>query len=161
MVTERNYDARGNVMEIRELGPQTAPFAEPIVTSFTYDAGNRVTSITNADNRTTTFQYDSQGNLVMIENAIGDQSSFTYDSQGRRTSFTDFNSNVTVFDYSAACPCGSPSQVTFDDGTYQVFEYNQFGQVTLEQYFEADGTLVEQRETRYDPTGARSKRSWA
>ncbi len=151
MVTERDYDVRGNVMEIRELGPQTAIFVEPIVTSFTYDTGNRVTSITNANNRTTTFHYDTQGNLEMIENELDDQSFFTYDSMGRRETFTDFNGNVSTFEYTGNE--SQPTRVIFDDDTYQVFAYNQYGQVTLEQFFEADDTLVEQRETHYDPSG--------
>ncbi|MCA9209961.1 MAG: RHS repeat protein, partial [Planctomycetales bacterium] len=153
MVTERSYDARGNLKQIMELGPQDAPFAENVVTQFTYDTGNRVKSITNAAGQTTWFEYDGRGNLTKIVNAVGDFSTFTYDSEGRRASFTDFNGNTTTFDYTNACPCGSPSKVTFADGTYQVFSYNQYGQVTAEQYFEKIGTLVEQKYTYYDIQG--------
>ncbi|MCS7466146.1 putative Ig domain-containing protein [Stieleria sp. ICT_E10.1] len=152
-VTEREYDARGNVRKIVELGTESDPFDEPIVTEFTYDRGNRVKSIKNALGATTVFNYDSRGNLTKITNAEGNSSTFTYDGEGRRQTFTDFNGNTTTFDYTNACPCGSPSTVTHPDGTYQTFDYNQFGQVTREASYEADGTLVEQRETKYDSAG--------
>ncbi len=152
-ITDREYDNRGNVMKIIERGSQSEPIDPPIVTQFTYDTGNRVRSITNALNATTSFKYDSKGNLTLITNALGDTSSFSYDDQGRRKTFTDFNKNTTTFDYTDACPCGSPSKAIFADDTYQTYEYNQFGQVTKEAYYEANGTLVEIRETDYDNSG--------
>lgn len=150
-VTERTYDARGNVLTITEMGSVTNPVNPPQVTSFTYDAGNRVTSITNAKKSVTRFEYDSKGNLVRITNAENNSSSFSYYADGRRESFTDFNGNVTRFTYSGTAD--QPSRVTFDDDTYQAFAYNVYGQVTLEQYYEADGTLVEQKQTKYDELG--------
>ena len=48
-ITDRTYDARGNVLTIAEIGTEAEPFAVPILTRFTYDAMNNVTSITNAE----------------------------------------------------------------------------------------------------------------
>jgi RHS repeat-associated protein len=152
-ITDREYDVRGNLMKIVERGSTGQPLNPPVATDFAYDSGNRVTSITNAANATTSFAYDAKGNLTRIVNADGNSSSFTYDSQGRRQTFTDFNGNTTTFDYTQNCPCGSPTKVIFADGTFQVFAYNQFGQVTREEFHEADGTLVEIRETQYDNSG--------
>lgn len=152
-VTDREYDARGNLLQILERGSDQQPLDPPVTTAFTYDAGNNVTSITNALGHPTSFTYDAKGNLTRITNAQGNSSSFTYDAKGQRTSFTDFNGNTTTFEYEEACPCGSPSKVTHADGTYQTFRYNSFGQTTHEQTFEADGTLVEQQQTFYDSMG--------
>ncbi|MCA9223793.1 MAG: RHS repeat protein, partial [Planctomycetales bacterium] len=149
-VTQRDYDARGNLMEIRETGHKDNPLAEPVVTAFTYDGGNRVRSITNARTQTTWFEYDPRGNLTKIVNAKGDFATFTYDAKGRRQTFTDFNGHTTTFTYDSG---DQPSRVTFADGTYQVFGYNQYGQVTAEQYFEADDTLAEQKYSYYDKLG--------
>ena len=149
-VATREYDSRGNVLFIRELGHKDDLFAEPIVTSFTYDSGNRIESITNAKQQETIFEYDSNGNLERIINPVGDVSVFTYDVKGRRESFTDFNGNTTTFAYESG---DQPSRATFADGTYQALAYNQFGQVTSEQFFEADGMLVEQKSTFYDASG--------
>ena len=153
MVTERAYDTKGNVTVIRELGPQTNPLATPVVTEFAYNSNNDVTSIKNASGAATSFNYDPKGNITRIVNALGSSTTFTYDDQGRRTTVTDFNGNTTTFDYDGACPCGSPHKSTNADGTYQTFDYNQFGQVTKEQTFEANGTLVEQKQTFYDDSG--------
>ncbi len=150
-VTTREYDDRGNVLFIRVMGHQDDPFDEPIVTGLTYDSGNRVDSITNADNQTTFFDYDANGNLERIVNAVGDNARFAYDRQGRRESFIDFNGNSTTFRYESG---DQPSRVTFADGTYQTFRYNQYGQVTEERFYEADGGApVEQQLTLYDEIG--------
>ena len=149
-VTERSYDARGNVTKIVEAGLEENPFSDPIVTSFSYDAGNRVTAITNALNHTTRFDYDKRGNLIKITNAENTSASFTYDDQGRRETFTDFNQNTTTFAYTTG---DQPTKVTFADGTYQEFDYNHYGQVTREAFYEADGSLVEIREMKYDRAG--------
>ncbi|WP_182864853.1 putative Ig domain-containing protein [Rhodopirellula sp. JC639] len=152
-VSEREYDNRGNILRVIELGTESEPFAEPVLTTFTYDSGNRVNSVQDASGATTAFSYDARGNLMRIVNAEGNSSAFTYDGRGRRTTFTDFNGNTTTFDYTAACPCGSPSRITYADGSYETFRYNRFGLVTREASYEADGTLVEQMETKYDSAG--------
>lgn len=150
MVTERVYDNLGNVERILELGHVDEPFEKPHATEFTYDSGNRVTSITNAGNATTVFHYEENGNLKWIENAEGNRSEFTYYPNGDRHTFADFNENLTMFeDYQN----GQPQRVVSADGTYQTFEYNRYGQVLLQRWYEADGTLVEQRETKYDAAG--------
>jgi RHS repeat-associated protein len=153
MVTERAYDAKGNLVSIKEKGPIDSPFNTPVATAFKYNSRNDVTSITNANGAMTVFDYDGQGNVVKITNALGNSSTFTYDSQGRRSSFTDFNGNKTIFDYHAGCACGAPSKVINADGTYITYKYNQFGQITLEQTFEANDTLVERKQTEYDSLG--------
>ncbi|MCA9167614.1 MAG: hypothetical protein KDB23_08095, partial [Planctomycetales bacterium] len=81
--TRREYDDRGNLLTITEYGNALAPVVPPAVTRFTYDSGNRVTSITNARNYVTTFTYDVKGNLASITNADGKSASFTYYDDGR------------------------------------------------------------------------------
>lgn len=152
-VTNREYDSRGNATRIIERGPQSNPLARSVITEFTYDSGNNVTSIKNSAGATTAFAFDASGQVTKIANALAATSGFTYDSQGRRQSFTDFNGNTTRFGYDEACPCGSPSRLINPDGTYQTFEYNDYGQVTAERTFEANGTLVEQKLTEYDAAG--------
>ena len=156
MVTERQYDPLGNVKKILEWGPQDAPFVTPIVTDYTYNGRNDVTSVKNANQAMTVFGYDplGKGNLELITNAELKPASFTYDDQGRPETYTDFNGNTTTFVYNAPdCGCANPKEVIAEDGTRRTYEYNQFGQVKLEKYFEADDTLVEQIQTVYDASG--------
>ncbi|MEZ6136168.1 MAG: putative Ig domain-containing protein [Pirellulaceae bacterium] len=152
-ITKQEFDERGNLLVIRQLGTESNPLVSPSVTTFTYDQQNNVTSITNALGNTTTFAYDAKGNLTRITNALGYASSFTYTEDGRQQSFTDFNGNTTRFEYEDGCPCGGPSRIVNADRTYQQFEYNLYGQVTEQGYYEADGTLVESSRTIYDELG--------
>ena len=137
MVIDREYNDRGNVKRVVERGPLNAQFAEPIITSFTYEE-ERVTSITNTKNQTTVFDYDDRGNLVELVNAENNVSTFTYDANGRRESFTDFNGNTTTFeDYSGS----QPRLISYADGSYtNNFTYRgvQYGEET----YEADGTIA-------------------
>ncbi len=153
-VTESTYDARGNITTIRETGKASAPLADPVLTTFSYDTKNNVTSITNDLGRATTLGYDTKGNLLTITNAQGHSSRFTYDSQGRTKTFTDFNENTTTYEYkSEDCGCGAPGKIIFADGTYQLLKYNQYGQVTEDALYEPDGRLVEITQTQYDALG--------
>ncbi len=86
-------------------------------------------------------------------NALGNEAGFTYDENGRRLSSTDFNGNVTRYEYKEACPCGSPSKVINADNTYETYEYNRFGQVTKKSTHEADGTLAAITQSFYDTSG--------
>ncbi|MEM6468700.1 MAG: putative Ig domain-containing protein [Planctomycetota bacterium] len=149
-VTERQFDDRGNLLVEAELGPEGSPFAEPIVTSYTYDSGNRVTSVTDARGNTTSFAYDQDGNLVLLTNALDHESSFTYDADGNVSTFTDFNGNVTVFENYVS---GQPTLITYGDGTQQRIEYNIYGQPTFEAYFEPDASIAWQRTRKYDRLG--------
>lgn len=153
MITDREYDERGNLLRVIERGTESNPLATPVVTGITYDSQDNVTSVTNAAGDLTAFSYDDADNVLSITNALGDSSVFTYDDHGRQASFTDFRGNITVFEYNESCPCGAPAKIIYADGTFQRLEYNQFGQTTLEETYEADGTLVERRETRYDEAG--------
>lgn len=148
-VTEQQFDARGNLLKVSKLGHQNSPFAQPVVTAFTYNANNDVTSVTDANGHTTTFRYEG-ANLVEIVNALGDAASMTYFANGDVKSFTDFNGNTTEFsDYLG----GQPRLITYADGTQQKLEYNQFGQITYEAYLEANGAIAQERRSVYDKAG--------
>lgn len=154
MITDREYDARGNVTKMIERGSASAPLTAAVVTTFAHDDRNNIRTITNAQNQTTSFTYDARNNVLAIVNPLGDVSLFTYDDLGRKKTSTDFNGNTSFFEYSADdCGCVNPRKITHADGTYQTYKYNQFGQATEEAYYEADGTLVEIMTTRYDAQG--------
>ncbi|APZ93419.1 putative Ig domain-containing protein [Fuerstiella marisgermanici] len=149
-VTDLVYDGRGNLLRNIELGPLDDPFDQPIVTIYTYDEGNRVRTITDARNHTTTFRYFANGNLREIVNAADDSAFFTYHDDGNVATFTDFKGHVTRFDEYLS---GQPGLVTYEDGVTERREYNQYGQVTLEQFIEPDGRVSQQRKLRYDELG--------
>ncbi|MBK8094781.1 MAG: RHS repeat protein [Verrucomicrobiaceae bacterium] len=125
--TTFTYDARGHKL------PEPDPLGT--VTTYAYNALNKITSLQRR-NATGTLQsseaatYDAAGNLTRITNAAGHHRDFVYDLQSRLVSSTDFEGNVTTYDYTAGCPCGSPSTITYADGSTKLLEYNSLGQVT-------------------------------
>jgi len=150
MVELRAYDAAGNLKSVT----RAAGTAQAVTTNYTYDSRSNLTSIRQAGQPPTVFAYDTAGNLTTITNAIGDVASATYDSQGRQTSFTDFNGHTTTYDYTNGCSsCGSPGVITHPDGTYEITQYNLYGQPMRRDVFEADGTLAESSTTEYDRQG--------
>ncbi|MBE7502108.1 MAG: hypothetical protein HS113_17790 [Verrucomicrobiales bacterium] len=124
-VTERRYDARGNLTNIVD--------ALSNVTAIAYNPRNRPTRITDALGRTTRFGYDARGQLTNVLNALGGQAAFTRDPQGRVTSVTDFNGHTTTYDYTGGCSCGKPGKVINPDGTFRLYDYNGYGQLTREE----------------------------
>ncbi|MES2598702.1 MAG: fibro-slime domain-containing protein [Verrucomicrobiota bacterium] len=121
------YDSRGNkTAEVDALGATT---------SYVYNSLNKITSFQrrSADGTiqlSESATYDAAGSLTRITNAAGHHRDFVYDTQSRLISATDFEGHVTAFDYTAGCPCGSPSKITYADGSTKLLEYNKLGQVT-------------------------------
>lgn len=112
------YDSRGNAL--------TATDARGNTTSYTYDALDRLTAVTNAAPfgyatrycynangkiarierqtgdashpwQTTAFGYDILDRLKAVTNDLGQVTQYTYDANGNRTQVTDANGNSTTF----------------------------------------------------------------
>lgn len=149
-VTEQEFDDRGNIIKIIEAGHKDSLFADPIITSFTYNDANQEISRTDARNNTTTRRYDDNGNLIEIIDADINSSSLTYDAEGRLATRTDFNQITTTYEYTIG---DQPTKIAFADGTYLVLGYTPYGSITLEEAYEADGRLVERRTVSYDASG--------
>lgn len=123
---EMTYDSRGNKLT------ETDPLGN--VSEFTYNSLSKITSLVRRDSvgnvlTSESAEYDSEGNLTKLINCAGDERSFAYDLDGRLVMSTDFEGNLTEYDYTNACPCGSPSAINYADGTTKTFRYNAFGQV--------------------------------
>ena len=148
-VTEQRFDDQGNLDAILNLGHVDDPFEIPIETGLSFNDDNNLTSITDGRGNTTVFRYEGLL-LDEIENARGNIASFGYYPNGDVESFTDFRGNASqFFDYEN----GSPQRIVFADSTEQRLDYNQFGQTTYEAFFEADGTLVQERRSEFDAAG--------
>jgi RHS repeat-associated protein len=79
--TTLTYDSAGNV--------QTSIDAEGRVTTFTYDAMNRLTSVVDPLGGTTSYTFDANGNLLTVTDAKGQVTTFAYGSRDRLASSTD------------------------------------------------------------------------
>jgi YD repeat-containing protein len=150
-------DARGHVIET-DLPGQTA-------VQYTYDAMGRLITVTQG-NRTESFTYDASNNLTGVTDPLGEAGTFTYDAAGRVTAQTLPGGQRIQFSYDAAgnllsvTPPGRPAyQFTFTPtnllqtstppgSTQTQYTYNldkQVTQVTL-----PDGSTIQ---VGYDSTG--------
>jgi RHS repeat-associated protein len=148
-VTTFTYDDNGNVLtesRDRTVGGSTVTD----VTTFEYDAMNRVTRTIDADNKITDTFYDGAGNQMAVLDPLGRLTEFEYDAYGRltKTIFPDLTEaektydpegnlisevdrlgRSTTFDYDKL---NRLIKTTFDDLTFTETEYDAAGRVTAE-----------------------------
>jgi len=148
------YDNNNNLIEHRQrqttlAGPRT------LVSTFTYDAEDRLRTSTDPENHTTTHEYDANGNLSVVIDPLsrrfeyeytpydslevirlpsGTESTNSYDSEERWTGLTGFFGRNTRFEYDALdrlsvaiYPDDSPADP--DDNPRSVIEYDEAGRV--------------------------------
>lgn len=164
------YDARGNLAKSTAKGGQ--------VTSWTYDAANRVTSQTDPDGAVTAYAYDGKGNLTKSSSPARGTTLYTYDSLGRLTSEMDADgvrveygwngalitsvataSGTTRYSYDAM---GRPTAVTDPTGHTTRTFYDAAGRQTGEQDATGATTTYTLDATGFmtsltEPTGAVSR----
>ena len=105
------YDAQGNLI--------TATDATG-VTTLTYDAGDRLTSVTYPDGQSLTYTYDAVGlrtQMVVKQGSTVTQTvNYTYNTLGQLTKLTDGSDNLIVsYTYNNV---GELTREDKGDGTY-------------------------------------------
>jgi RHS repeat-associated protein len=109
LVTTRRYDARGNLVEVRDplgnawtwtfdsLGRQTQQLdPDSGKTDYTFDAAGRLLTQTDAKGQVTTLAYDPAGRLASRSNAAG-TASFAY-SENRGAAYANVGRLTTMSD---------------------------------------------------------------
>jgi RHS repeat-associated protein len=131
-VTEKTYTVFGATNTISEPGGR--------MTTFQYDAVDRVSQITDPEGRIVRKIYDAAGQLTGIDDVpdlskptiVQNRATYAYSANGKQTALTDGNGNTTLFVYDGF---DRPLQTTYADG--------KFESVTLD----AEGNKL-QRKTR-------------
>jgi len=139
--TSYAYDPNGNrIMETRTrtVGNGT----ETLVTTYTYDAEGRQTSITYPDGTTTRTAYNSLGKQSSTTNQLGRTTTYDYDASGNvvRTTYPDQTTEIVTND-----AVGRVNTRTDRGGRTTSHSYDALGNV-LKTIF-ADGTI---RTNSYD-----------
>lgn len=67
--------------------------------SYTYDAMDRLTTVTDPNGESTVYTYDQAGNLLSITDPLGNRTENTYDQNGNLQSSIDPNDSRTTYDY--------------------------------------------------------------
>ncbi len=147
-VATYTYDANGNRLSQTVTRTNSAGSIENLVTSYLYDAENRLIQTTNPDGSTTKtvynslgqpsqtidplghvtqYSYDDSARLVGKIYPDGTSDSFGYDAEGRKISATDRAGRATTYDYDAL---GRLTRTTYSDGTSLQNVYDLMGQLT-------------------------------
>ena len=129
-------------------------------TTFTYDANNRVSGMTDANSFGTGYQYDAAGNLTKITYPGNKTVSYTYDALNRLATVTiDWLGKTASYSYDDAGRMigvsqfnGTASQYTYDDAnrlTDLVDLTGPAGQVIAGYHFslDADGNRIHSTQT--------------
>ncbi|MBX3306825.1 MAG: RHS repeat protein [Nitrospira sp.] len=89
--TTLTYDSAGNVA--------TSKDALDRITSFEYDAKNRLKKVIDPLLGETVYTYDGNGNLLTVKDAKNQTTTFAYDSRNRLISTTDPLGKVETYEY--------------------------------------------------------------
>lgn len=142
--TQWVYNADGNVVQLRRQSgsstwsvsqatwspsgrklTETSPAGN--VTTYAYDALDRVWKVTDAENRTTETRYDGVGRVAMVVDALGNvREQYAYSDNGLPRSLSDARGRVTVYGYDGF---DRLSRVTQPDGSYAERGYDASGNV--------------------------------
>ncbi|ODN43687.1 hypothetical protein BGC07_13230 [Piscirickettsia litoralis] len=147
-----------------------------VKTSYTYDAGGNIASITNALNHKTTLQNYVAGMPQLITDAAGNKFKFVINPNGTITSYTDGLGNKTSYEYDSmyrltkltppqGCSVGLRWNYPNMGGHVvyrcaapnyygQYFTVNGFGQPThIETHIGTNENVISKQEIRYDAYG--------
>ncbi|WUR12420.1 DUF4214 domain-containing protein [[Empedobacter] haloabium] len=102
-MTGKDYDSAGRV--VRELAfPVAVTMPSNPTDAQIRTAGEQARSAQLGDSRTraTTYDYDAGGNLATVTDALGNTERYTYDGLGRKSSFTNKLGASWTYEYDAA-----------------------------------------------------------
>ena len=94
--------------------------ASTTVTTYTYDAGDHVTTVTDPRGLITAYNYDGLGQLWGVSSPDTGTTTYSYDAYGRRSSLTRANGATTTYGYDAL---NRPTTVSAG-GQTQTFAYD-------------------------------------
>ncbi len=167
--TVSTHDAAGNRLTERRTRTRADGTPETLVTGYTYDALDRLTTVTAADGsttstiynllgkvtsqidqlgRTTSMTYDLMGRLVTTTYPDNTSESQSHDAEGRLVARVDRAGRTTEFSYD---PAGRLVKTTYPDGSSTSSTYDDAGQLVASTNARGNGTSYS-----YDTAGRRT-----
>ncbi len=138
------YDAAGNRLSMTD--PTGA-------TGYTYDALNRLATVTSPGSQTVRYQYDAAGNRTQLQYPDGKTVTSAYDAANRLTHVTDGANRVTSYTYDVA---NRLTNVANPNGTTATYSFDEANRVTsINHRTAANATLIGLQYT-YNKVGNRT-----
>ena len=125
---------------------------------YTYDALNRLSTVTDATGHTTTYGYDPVGNRASVSYPNGNITTYTYDSLNRLTVLETKDTTDTIivrYAYLLA-PTGHRTQVTDHTGATTSYSYDDLYRLIQESLSGHPVLGDAVNEYQYDPVGNRT-----
>ena len=171
-ITRLSYDANGNLVEVSNALGQRTVFSDytasglaqqitgpsGIVIHLTYDAMQRITSVTVAvgteDESTSHFRYDLAGQLISTKLGDGSSLYYQYDSAHRLTTVSDSAGNQMVFELD---PAGNrlSTELRGSDGAIAYMRSAQYDMMS--QLIELKGAQQQVTRFEYDAAGNKTQ----
>src|ERR1700678_163581 len=124
-VTTFAYDAGDRLITITYPPAQSG--GSSTTSTFTYDSRGRRTSVTDPNGKSTSYAYDAADRLTTVTDAAGNVTTYTYDTENNLLGITDANGHTTNFTYDAF---GRVTQTTFPSSFYESYAYDAIGNLT-------------------------------
>jgi len=118
----------------------------------TFDALNRLTSVTDVHGNTIGYQYDAVGNVTAITYSDGAVVTYGYDALNRMTRVTDWAGRETIYTYDAA---GRLTTALLPDSSTVHYEYDAAGRLLTIQDTAPCGETTFRSEYTLGPSGLR------
>jgi len=134
------YTPTGNVATVTlgTTAPTISGFQPSGTTTWTYDANDRINSVTYPSGQYINYAYDNVGNLISRATADGSWS-YGYDANQNLTSVTDTNGLTTQYSYDVN---NRLSTTTYPDGTTGYREYDANGHLLQIAWKNGKGVLL-------------------
>ncbi|WP_283401515.1 PKD domain-containing protein [Aliiroseovarius halocynthiae] len=122
------YDTRNRLSSTRTDG--TAGLQPQVTLSYTYDALDRRTTMSDSLGGATTYAYDPEDRLTDLTAPWGTVYSFGYDGEGRRTSLTSTSGRASTYGYTNGLLTALSHVQTGVALTELTYQYGPDGQLT-------------------------------
>lgn len=172
-VTDRNNDTTsytythtGKVDTITFPGPTTVSFTYDIldnlkqikdeigITSYTYDAANRLTSVVNPHGFVVTYAYDAAGNVTSLTYPSGKTVVYSYDTLNRVKTVTSWLGQTAVYTYD---PAGRLTNLINFNGTITTYGYDNANRLTSLKNEKNDNRVIASYSFKLDGNGNREQ----
>ena len=120
---------------------------EDQVTSYEYDANNRLSRQTDGIGAVVELTYDPVGNVTSLKDPVGNITSYEFDEIDRQIQETDPLGNITTYIYDET---GNLTEKVDRLGRRIEFAYDEMDRQTSELWYAVDGTLIETSSYTYD-----------